>query len=90
MKERMMQVAEDIGNKEGRLDICVATHGIDPKPTDCLDIPADEFQKLLQVNAAGALYAAQAAGKQMVRFGNGGSIVLVSSMAGSVELKVSG
>lgn len=85
----MTQVAEDIGNKEGRLDICVAAHGIGPEPTDCLDISADVFQKVMGVNAAGALYAAQAAGKQMVRFGNGGSIILLSSMAGSVNLKVS-
>ncbi|KAF7791272.1 hypothetical protein EIP86_002286 [Pleurotus ostreatoroseus] len=86
-RDKMMQIAEDIGNKEGRLDICVAAHGTRADPTDCLDLTPDVYHRVLEVNTAGALYAAQAAGKQMVRFENGGSIVLLSSMAGSVALR---
>ena len=36
----------------------------------------------------GVLFTAQAAGRQMARFGNGGSIVLVASMSGSITNKV--
>jgi hypothetical protein len=32
---------------------------------------------------------AQAAAKQMVRFGNGGSVVLIASMSGSIANRVS-
>ena len=41
------------------------------------------------VNAGGALFTAQAAGRQMIRFGNGGSIILVASICGSVAMEVS-
>ena len=71
------------------MDICVAGHGIGTEPINCLDVSSHEFLKVYEVNTAGALHAAQAAGKQMERFGNGGSIILVSSMAGSRALKVS-
>lgn len=42
----------------------------------------------MDVNVNGVLFTAQAAGQQMVRFGNGGSIVLVASMSGSITNKV--
>jgi NADP-dependent 3-hydroxy acid dehydrogenase YdfG len=42
----------------------------------------------MSVNANGVLYTAQAAGRQMVRFGNKGSIILIASMSGSITNKV--
>ena len=42
----------------------------------------------MDVNAGGALFTAQAAGRQMIRFGNGGSIVLVASICGSIAMEV--
>lgn len=41
----MWAVAEQIGDKEGRLDICLCNAGI-LRRHDCLDYPADEFQKV--------------------------------------------
>jgi NAD(P)-dependent dehydrogenase (short-subunit alcohol dehydrogenase family) len=43
----------------------------------------------MDVNVNGVLFTAQAAGRQMARFGNGGSIVLIASMSGSITNKVS-
>lgn len=40
------------------------------------------------VNTNGVLFTAQAAGRQMARFGNGGSIILIASIAGSGALRV--
>ena len=40
------------------------------------------------VNVNGVLFTAQAAGRQMARFGNGGSIILVASMSGTITNKV--
>ncbi|KAH9043021.1 hypothetical protein EDB84DRAFT_1587335 [Lactarius hengduanensis] len=57
----------DIGEREGRMD----SH------TDCLEYPADQFERVISVNTNGVLYTAQAAGRQMARFGNGGSIILI-------------
>jgi NAD(P)-dependent dehydrogenase (short-subunit alcohol dehydrogenase family) len=41
----MWAKAEDIAKSEGRLDICVANAGI-LRTAECLDYPADEFQKV--------------------------------------------
>ena len=43
----------------------------------------------MDVNVNGVLFTAQALGQQMAKFGNGGSIMLVASLAGSVTLQVS-
>ena len=43
----------------------------------------------MDVNVNGVLFTAQAAGRQMEKFGNGGSIVLIASMSGSIVNKVS-
>jgi NAD(P)-dependent dehydrogenase (short-subunit alcohol dehydrogenase family) len=42
----------------------------------------------MDVNVNGVLYTAQAAGQQMVRFGIPGSIILVSSISGTITNKV--
>lgn len=102
----MWKVGEEIGNKEGRFDICITGHGMCPLAESCLEYSANRFQKVnrfissprylltsvkvLDVNTSGVLYTAQAAGRQMARFKNGGSIILVASMAGSGHLKESG
>lgn len=65
------------------MDICVAAAGI-LGGQDCLEYDAKEFEKIIDVNCNGVFYTAQAAGRQMARFGNGGSIILIASMSGSV------
>ena len=42
----------------------------------------------MDVNTNGVLYTAQAAGQQMLRFGNKGSIILIASMSGSITNRV--
>lgn len=96
----MWKVGESIGDKEGRFDVCVAAAGILRPDKDCLDYDAKTFQEVrrarislrsplthpqvIDVNVNGVLHTAQAAGRQMARFGNGGSIVLIASMSGSI------
>ena len=41
------------------------------------------------MNTTGVLFTAQAAGRQMARFGRGGSIILIASMSGSITNRVS-
>ncbi|TCD60417.1 hypothetical protein EIP91_010209 [Steccherinum ochraceum] len=86
-QEAMWKVGETIGDREGRLDACVAAAGVLKTHTDCLEYPAKQFQDVMAVNVNGVLFTAQAAGRQMVRFGNGGSIILVASMSGSITNK---
>ncbi|KAI6011314.1 hypothetical protein EDC04DRAFT_779693 [Pisolithus marmoratus] len=79
--------AEEIGDKEQRFDICVAAAGILKRGIDCLEYPAETFKEVMGVNTNGVFFTAQAAGRQMVRFGHGGSIIMVASMAGSVAFQ---
>jgi len=86
-QEGMWTKAKEIGDRERRMDVCIASAGISKKPSGCLEYPAAAFQEVLDVNTTGVLFTAQAAGQQMVRFGNPGSIILVASIAGGVTLK---
>jgi hypothetical protein len=83
------EVSAGIGEKEKRMDICVAAAGILKPHRDCLTYPADEFEEVMDVNTNGVLYTAQGAGQQMRKFGKGGSIILIASMSGSITNKVS-
>lgn len=109
-QESLCKKAEEIGDKEGRMDFCVAAAGVLRSHIDCLEYPAEEFREVsgksmkvvlcrltywitlglqvLEVNTTGVLFTAQAAGRQMARFGNGGSIILVASMSGSITNRV--
>ena len=89
-QKTMWEKVEEIGDREGRMDVCVAAAGILKTDTDCLTYPAKQFQDVLDVNTNGVLYTAQAAGQQMRRYENGGSIILIASMSGSITNKVSG
>jgi len=79
--------AQEIGDREERMDVCVAAAGILKSHTDCLTYPAEQFKEVMDVNTNGVLYTAQAAGQQMLRFGNRGSIILIASMSGSITNK---
>ncbi|TFK61365.1 NAD(P)-binding protein [Pluteus cervinus] len=85
-QKKVWDIAEEIAKKEGRLDICVANAGI-LRSAECLEYPAEEFRKLIDINVSGALFSAQAAGRQMERLGIPGSIILIASMSGSMTNK---
>ncbi|KAG6853204.1 hypothetical protein C0991_006153 [Blastosporella zonata] len=86
-QEGMWEHARKIGDREGRMDVCVAAAGILKQHTDCLEYPKAQFGEVMDVNVGGVLWTAQAAGRQMRRFGNGGSIILIASMSGSITNK---
>ncbi|KAK7691651.1 hypothetical protein QCA50_005050 [Cerrena zonata] len=79
---RMWEIGETIGSREGRLDIGVAAAGILRDQFECLSFPAEKFQEVMSVNTNGVLYTAQAAGQQMEKFGNGGSLIFIASIGG--------
>ncbi|KIK31312.1 hypothetical protein PISMIDRAFT_140428 [Pisolithus microcarpus 441] len=83
-QQLLWKKVEEIGDKEQRLDICVAAAGILKPHIECLEYPADVFREVVEVNTTGVLFTAQAAGRQMARFGRGGSIILIASMSGSI------
>ncbi|KAL0262524.1 hypothetical protein SLS55_001492 [Diplodia seriata] len=80
-------VVKKIGDERGRLDGLVAAAGIQQE-TPALEYTASDANRMLEVNVTGAFMIAQAAAKQMIRFGRGGSIVLIASMSGTVANRV--
>ncbi|MCK9822284.1 SDR family oxidoreductase [Nocardioides cavernae] len=68
--------------RHGRIDVLVNSAGIrDVSPA--LDLDAEQWGRVLAVNLTGSFLCAQAAGAAMVAQG-GGSIVMISSVAGVV------
>ncbi|GFM19016.1 MULTISPECIES: mycofactocin-coupled SDR family oxidoreductase [Mycobacteriaceae] len=63
-----------------RLDIVIANAGIAPMAA------AEAWQDVIDVNLTGVYHTIDVAMKPMIKFGNGGSIVLTSSVAGLVGL----
>ncbi|KAF1841754.1 NAD(P)-binding protein [Cucurbitaria berberidis CBS 394.84] len=81
--EALHKIVQEIADKEGRLDGLIAAAGIQQE-TPALEYKAEDANLMFSVNITGVMMTAQAAAKQMIRFGNGGSIVLIASMSGSV------
>ncbi|WP_317629378.1 SDR family NAD(P)-dependent oxidoreductase [Sphingomonas nostoxanthinifaciens] len=67
----------------GKVDIFVSNAGICPFHA-FLDMPAETFERTMDVNLHGAFYMVQAAANQMVAQGGGGAIVAVSSISALV------
>jgi L-rhamnose 1-dehydrogenase len=67
----------------GRVDVFVNNAGICPFHA-FLDMPVQTFERTMRVNLHGAYFMVQAAANQMVRQGQGGAIVAVSSISALV------
>lgn len=67
----------------GSIDVFVNNAGICPFHA-FLDMPEETLERTMRVNLHGAFYMVQAAAKQMVKQGHGGSIVAVSSISALV------
>ncbi|TBU47939.1 NAD(P)-binding protein [Dichomitus squalens] len=84
-QEAMWTIGKTIGDREGRLDVCIAAAGTLKSDTPCLTYPEKQFKQASEVhdvNINGVLFTAQAAGQQMERFGKGGSIIMMASICG--------
>ena len=67
----------------GRVDMFVNNAGICPFHA-FLDMPVETFERTMQVNLHGAYFMVQAAANQMVKQGDGGSIIAMSSISALV------
>lgn len=65
----------------GRLDVTIANAGI-CTAARLWDITPEQWAETIDVNLTGAFHTAQASAKQMIAQGDGGAIVLTSSVAG--------
>ena len=69
----------------GRLDTVVANAGI-VKFADFLELEEDDFDAVLRVNLKGVFLTGQAAARQMVKQGGGGTIITMSSINAVVAI----
>lgn len=81
------KIVEDIGNTHGRMDGLIAAAGIQQE-TSALEYTAEDANRMFEVNITGVFMTSQAVAKQMIKYGNGGSIVLIASMSGTVANRV--
>ena len=80
-----MAAAVDAAARLGsRIDVLVASAGIDGEGRDVLDLDPAAFSRVLDVNVRGLFVAGQAAGRRMAADGAGGAIALVASVNGLV------
>ncbi|MCJ1341741.1 hypothetical protein MMC09_007038 [Bachmanniomyces sp. S44760] len=78
--EELNRIIADIAKEHHRLDGLVAAAGIQQETT-ALDYSAKDANMMFEINITGVFMTAQAAAKQMIRFGNSGSIVFIASMS---------
>jgi len=77
------QVAElvaSVANRFERLDVLVCSHGTYAGTRSMLDVTLDEFDHTMNVNVRGVFLCAQNAARLMLAGGDGGRIILISSM----------
>jgi glucose 1-dehydrogenase len=63
----------------GRIDICINNAGIEIKRA-FLDVTDDEWNRVLSVNLYGSFIVSQAAARAMVKQGDGGRLIFMSSV----------
>lgn len=85
--EALNKIIEDIGNEHGRLDGLIAAAGINYE-APAIDYSKDEVNRMLSINVTGCFLTAQACARQMIKFGNGGSIALIASMSAHIANRV--
>jgi SDR family mycofactocin-dependent oxidoreductase len=77
----LRELADDTMSQLGRLDVVVANAGILAWGY-AWEIPAEEWQSVIDVNLTGVFYTIQATVPHLIKQRQGGSIVLISSSAG--------
>lgn len=77
--EEVSNLFEQTIARFGRLDILVNNAGIEKKYA-FIDYPVQEWQRIIDVNLSGTFYCAQAAARQMIKQGDGGRIINISSI----------
>ncbi len=85
--ESLHKSVEEIASAEGRMDGLIAAAGINQE-TPALEYTASDANRMFEINITGVFMTAQAVARQMIKFGNGGSIVLIASMSGTIANRV--
>jgi NAD(P)-dependent dehydrogenase (short-subunit alcohol dehydrogenase family) len=74
------QLVRSVVDELGRLDVLVCSHGVYLSTRSLFDITPDEYDETMAINVRGTFFCAQAAARAMVDQGDGGRIIMISSM----------
>jgi glucose 1-dehydrogenase len=78
-RNEVESMAQETIEKFGRLDIAVSNAGIEIKKP-YLEVTDDEWNKVISVNLCGSFLISQIAARQMVKQGQGGKLIFISSV----------
>ncbi|KAJ5930490.1 2-5-dichloro-2-5-cyclohexadiene-1-4-diol dehydrogenase [Penicillium verhagenii] len=81
-EEDVQRYVSETTKKFGGLDAALLCAGISYSSTSILDTDVNQYDKVMQVNTRSAFLGVKHCGRAMKDSGNGGSIILVSSIAG--------
>jgi NAD(P)-dependent dehydrogenase (short-subunit alcohol dehydrogenase family) len=84
-KAALQQLLDTVLKRSGRVDIVINGAGVN-SATPFLEIPEDEFDRIIRINLKGVFLGCQIFGKYLVDRGEGGSIINLGSMSGIVPL----
>ena len=84
-RAQLRALLEAVLQRSGRVDVVVNGAGVN-SATPFLEIPEEEFDRIVQVNLKGVFLGCQVFGQYLIGCGQGGSIINVGSMSGVVPL----
>jgi len=84
--ENLNKIVQEISDTHGRMDGLIAAAGIQQE-TAAIEYSQKDANTMFEVNVTGVFMTAQAVAKEMIRWGNGGSIAMIASMSGTVANK---
>jgi NAD(P)-dependent dehydrogenase (short-subunit alcohol dehydrogenase family) len=84
-KEELEALLGAVVGRSSRVDIVINGAGTN-SPTPFLEIPEEEFDRIVRVNLKSVFLSCQVFGRHLVERGEGGSIINLGSMSGLVPL----